>query len=448
MGGKNTKEEKNEELKQIGRKANEHPIDIDNNTIKLTNDVIVGHLKNKPDEDYKKVKFLGEGSFGAVYQVRNKYSGAICAMKIIKKSSACSREEEEEIRNEINILRTMDHPNILKIFEFYSNPKEYSIITELCSMGELFDQIINKGPFDEKYSAYVLYQVFSAVNYCHKMHILHRDLKPENILIIDKNDDGYPTVKVCDFGTSKIFETGKVERAFVGSSFYMAPEVLNQKYAQLTGIRKPVSEIIEAATTADEKKATYEHLMWHIKNGVIRTGGRTKELVDEFLEMRLDISKRIEELEDYFDENFGNIRMNILEKGIFQLKKLLFYNPDKNNDQEEADLPEFTGLVMDFHLIEKNSLKNQEYAKYLRQINIKGPQESKMRTTMRATMRNKQNLRKTMGNNLRETNMRTKTFKEKEKNLENENAQEDDYLGKNAKKKCHRKNREHRTKRT
>jgi len=162
---------------------------------------------------------------------------------------------------------------------------------------------------------------------------------------------------------------------------------------------------------------------------------KTKELVDEFLEMRLDISKRIEELEDYFDENFGNIRMNILEKGIFQLKKLLFYNPDKNNDQEEADLPEFTGLVMDFHLIEKNSLKNQEYAKYLRQSNIKGPQESKMRATMRATMRNKQNLRKTMGSNLRETNMRNKAFKEKEENLENENAQEDEYLGKTVKKK-------------
>ena len=60
----------------------------------------------------------------------------------------------------------------------------------------------------------------------------------------------------------------------------MTTEELNQKYAQLTGIRKPVSEIIEVATTADKKKATYEHLIWHIKNGVIRTGGRTKELVD------------------------------------------------------------------------------------------------------------------------------------------------------------------------
>ena len=124
----------------------------------------------------------------------------------------------------------MDHPNILKIFEFYSNEREYTLVTELCSMGELFDEIVNKGPFDEKYSAYILYQILSAVNYCHKMHIIHRDLKPENILIVDKNKEGYITVKVCDFGTSKIFETGAVEQHVVGSSYYIAPEVLNKNY--------------------------------------------------------------------------------------------------------------------------------------------------------------------------------------------------------------------------
>ena len=161
---------------------------------------------------------------------------------------------------------------------------------------------------------------------------------------------------------------------------------------------------------------------------------KTKELIDEFLEMRLDISKRIEELEDYFDENFGNIRMNILEKGIFQLKKLLFYNPDKNNDQEEADLPEFTGLVMDFRLIQKN-LRNQDFAKSLRQSNIKGPQDPRMRATMRNTMRNSkypQNARKTMG---RDALGKSKTMREKEEIIENENAEEDDFGGKTVKKK-------------
>ena len=198
--------------------------------IKVTNELLVTESKSDPDKEYKKLKFLGEGAFGAVYRVQNKYTGSICAMKIIRKNSSNSGSNEEEIKNEINILRLMDHPNILKIFEFYSNPKEYSIITELCPMGELFDQLIKKGPFDEKYVAYVLYQVFSAVNYCHKMHIIHRDLKPENILIIDKNEDGYPTIKVCDFGTSKIFKVGSVEKTFVGSSYYIAPEVIKEKY--------------------------------------------------------------------------------------------------------------------------------------------------------------------------------------------------------------------------
>ena len=151
---------------------------------------------------------------------------------------------------------------------------------------------------------------------------------------------------------------------------------------------------------------------------------KTKKLIDEFIEMRLDISKRIEELEDYFDENFGNIRMNILEKGIFQLKKLLFYNPDKSNDQDEEELPEFTGIVMDFNLIEKNNFANQEFTKNLRQNNTKSGQESKFKQAVRITMKaNKlaQSLRKTKGTNMRETNVnnynrsKTTTIKEKEK---------------------------------
>ena len=75
-----------------------------------------------------------------------------------------------------------------------------------------------------------MYQIFSAVNYCHKMHIVHRDLKPENILIVGKDKEGLPTIKICDFGTSKIFEKGAVQRKLVGSSYYIAPEVLKKHY--------------------------------------------------------------------------------------------------------------------------------------------------------------------------------------------------------------------------
>ena len=232
MGSKSSKKQKNDELKKIGEEANRtSPSSFSTYTqVNLTNELLVGKSKADPEEDYKKLNFLGEGSFASVYKVQNKFTDVICAMKVINKTFSCTIEDENEILNEINILRTMDHPGILKIFEFYSSKQNYSIVTELCPGGELFQQIIDKGPFTERYSAYVMYQIFSAVNYCHKMHIVHRDLKPENILIVGKDREGLPTIKICDFGTSKMFEKGAVERKLVGSSYYIAPEVLKKHY--------------------------------------------------------------------------------------------------------------------------------------------------------------------------------------------------------------------------
>ena len=229
MGGKNSK---NEDFKLIAQKANEENPDsfVGATQINLTNNLIIGQSKSDPGIDYKKKNFLGEGAFASVYLVQNRITDSIRAMKIINKSAECTEQEEQEIINEINILRAMDHPNILKIFEFYSNKESYSIITEYCSGGELFNEITETGPFDEKYAAYVMYQIFSAINYCHKMNIIHRDLKPENILIVDRNRNGYPRVKICDFGTSLMVEKGRVQKKIVGSSYYIAPEVLKNKY--------------------------------------------------------------------------------------------------------------------------------------------------------------------------------------------------------------------------
>ena len=106
---------------------------------------------------------------------------------------------------------------------------------------------------------------------------------------------------------------------------------------------------------------------------------RTKHLIDELQEMRLDISKRVDELENYFDENFCNYRMNILQKGIFQLKKLLFYNHDNSNEQKETDLPEFWGLVMNFDLINKLIFLNQNFLKKMDQNNKKISGNSKLK---------------------------------------------------------------------
>ena len=203
--------------------------------INLTNSMIVSESTD-PNKDYKKLNCLGESQGTAVYRVQHNITEDIRAMKIIKKSRADqdkteeNNKEDDEIKNEITILRSLDHPNILKIFEFFSSKDSYIMVTEFCQRGDLFQEIVDRGPFKEKYCAFVTYQILSAINHCHIMKIIHRDLKPENVLIVDKDKNELPRIKICDFGTSKIFEKGKAERKAVGSPYYMAPEILSNNY--------------------------------------------------------------------------------------------------------------------------------------------------------------------------------------------------------------------------
>ena len=217
-------------------KKNTHSSSLEDD-INLTNSMIVSESTD-PNLDYDKLNCLGENQDTAVYRVKHKLTDDIRAMKIIKKKTNPDRiksdndesKEDEEIKNEINVLRTLDHPNVLKIFEFFSGKDSYSIVTEFCPGGDLFQEIVDNGPFREKYCSFVIYQILSAINHCHKMNIIHRDLKPENVLIVDKDKNDFPRVKICDFGTSKIFEKGSTQRKAVGSPYYTAPEVLQKNY--------------------------------------------------------------------------------------------------------------------------------------------------------------------------------------------------------------------------
>ena len=230
MGGKPTSKNKNEDIKNNGyEKKDKKESNSNLSSINFNNNLFISEVKKDPYEDYIKIKLIGEGSFAKVLKVKHKITGAIRAMKIISKNPEYNKEEEIEIINEINILRTMDHPNILKIFEFYISKHSYFIITEFCSGGELFHEIIDRGPFDERQSSYIMYQIFSAVNYCHNMNIIHRDLKPENILIV-KREKNLLRIKICDFGTSKIHDKGSIQKKIVGSCYYIAPEILDKKY--------------------------------------------------------------------------------------------------------------------------------------------------------------------------------------------------------------------------
>ena len=180
--------------------------------------------------NYELCNYIGKGGFGRVYKVRHKLSNQYRAMKIIQCKSS-SEQHTLAINKEINILKNLDHPNIIKVYEFYSSEKYVYIINELCTGGELFDKIVDVKHFSESVACYIMRQLLSAIAYCHEKGVIHRDLKPENILIEsseEKNKDFF-NIKVIDFGTCEILKKKKLTEQ-IGTSFYIAPEVLKNGY--------------------------------------------------------------------------------------------------------------------------------------------------------------------------------------------------------------------------
>lgn len=169
---------------------------------------------------YITVSQIGSGSFGVVYKIQHKQSKQFFVLKVAK-------EMNEQTLKEANILRTLNHPNIVRYIECYYNKdnRTFNIIMEYCDGGNLQELIDkhkkSKQYIDENTIKQIAIKILTALDHIHRKNIMHRDLKPANIFL-NKNGD----VKIGDFGLAKKLEASYAH-SIAGSFLYMAPEIMD-----------------------------------------------------------------------------------------------------------------------------------------------------------------------------------------------------------------------------
>ena len=379
-----------------------------------TGNFIVQRDGAKVYDVYEKLQFLGEGSFGSVYKVKRKNSAReiIRALKEISKEKMCLNEENsEEIRNEISVLKSLDHPNIMKIYEFYEDKENMYLVTEFCG-GDAANIQDKYGVLPEFLVKYIMYQVFMAVAFFHANKIVHTDIKRENIAffyrdekkdkkevddflkklfedkdIIEELTDASGLenlseeaskvvkelsnfdVKILDFGSAKKRNRSKLSE-MTGTVYYCSPEIVNDKYdfecdEWACGVMMYILFVNNPPFQGESEEEIFSKILKDEPNLDIKPlkdiSDNCKDLIRKLLEK--DAKKRIKAREALKHPFFTNgINIGNLFKGKYKenneiLKSLYRRKTQEIQDKKGSKFKDMVIAYISLHFSEKEEEK-------------------------------------------------------------------------------------------
>ena len=300
--------------KEKESKINKIVIDDESNNTQTTIYTTTSSLQKDINNIYKFKEVLGKGSFGVVrtgYRIKEISPHKIYAIKSIDKTKI-SQRDIDNLEKEIDIISSLDHPNIARFYETFHDERYFHIVTELCRGKELSKLLKqNGGKLNERKCRIIIMKILHAINYCHSHGIVHCDLKPDNIIFESPNEEeenedilNLLDLKLLDFGLSSRIKKNEKLNNTVGTAYFIAPETIKGEY--------------------DEKCDVWSIgvILYYILSGKFPFTGNSN----------FEIFEKIQKSEPVFKNLFKDISQNAIDF----IKKCLIKNPNERPSAKEC----------------------------------------------------------------------------------------------------------------